>query len=160
MSAASGAGVCEENTPRVASTVLSQLRRDSQWENLDTRTHLTSPSCDKIAQVSGTREQKIVTKRISCVTLADNFINIQNTWMEKMLLLWITVSACSNSSSTRSGTSSYSSSSRRRSSLSSDSVISSLKDKTRQTSGWSPSRQRRKERTGSMSLWGWSLLLD
>ena len=69
----------------------------------------------------------------------------EHKWMARMLLLWITVSACSSSTSAAGQTA-------RRRSLSSDSVVS-IKEKTKQTSGWSPSRQRRKERLGSLSLW-------
>merc|ERR1711923_365728 len=65
--------------------------------------------------------------------------------MARMLLLWITVSACSTSSSQKLTTT-------RRRSFSSDSAIS-LKDRFEQsTGGRSPSRQRRKERNNSLSL--------
>ena len=78
------------------------------------------------------------------------------SWMDRMLLLWITVSASSLSSSSSGSRGGGGQSARRRSlSLSSDSGTSSLasRDKSRQTSGWSPSRQRRKERAGSFSVW-------
>ena len=80
-------------------------------------------------------------------TLVCQHSNIRPLWMEKMLLLWITATAACNNSSN----SSNSNVSRRRS-LSSDSTIS-LKERIKQSSGWSPSRQRRKERNGSISVW-------
>ena len=82
------------------------------------------------------------------------------SWMDRMLLLWITVSASSLSSSSSGSRGGGGQAARRRSlSLSSDSGTSrsssslASRDKSRQTSSWSPSRQRRKERAGSFSVW-------